>query len=116
VQAQELLRQGHLNDPDEHFPYRHSEVAELVEANPPMGPNGEDDDSFRVEDYMSQEIADASRDYIDAQQDYLRDPGDATRAEYDRTRDALLAARRAHRARRRGVYVGGVMRAPRAGE
>lgn len=100
VQAQQLVRTGRLADPDEHFPYKHAAVTGLVEENPPAGPNGPDDDTVRVEDFMSQEIADATRDYVEAQEAFLRDPGDGTRAAYDATRDALVAARRAHRVNR----------------
>jgi hypothetical protein len=115
TRAQGLLRAGRLADPDEHFPYRHAEVRELVAENPPAGPNGPDDARVRVEDFMTGDIADASRDYIGAQEAYLRDPGNATRAEYERCKELLIAARQEHRANRGGVTVVGI-RARRAGE
>jgi hypothetical protein len=114
--ARGLLAASRLADPLEHFPYKHDDVCALVDENPPMGPEGADDDRFRAEDYTSRAIADATRDYIAAQAAYLEDPGDAAKAEYERTRDVLQAARLDHRSNRRGVTVGGVMRAPRAGE
>lgn len=114
--AQSLLRKGRLADPDEHFPYKHADVTALVEENPPAGPDGPDDDRVRVEDFLSQEIADATKRYIDAQQAYLTDPGDGTRADYDAAKDALQKARAQHRAQRPiGPVVVGI-RARRAGE
>lgn len=113
--AQGMLRTARLNDPDEHYPYRHDAVCALVNENPPMGPDGEDDDRVSAEDFMSQEIADASRDYIDAQAAYLTDPGDATREAYEAAKAELQAARAAHRANRTGATIVGI-RARRAGE
>lgn len=105
-----------LRDPDEHYPYKHEHVRELIAENPPAGPDGPDDDRVRVEDYISPEIADATRDYIDAQAAYLEDPGDATRAEYEQAKQGLQAARQAHRANRTaGPTVVGI-RARRSGE
>jgi hypothetical protein len=116
TQAQELLRQGRLADEGEHFPYKRDEMDALIAENPPMGPDGPDDDRFRASDYTSSDIAAASERYIAAQERYLKDPGDATRGEYADARDELVEARRAHRSSRAGVYIGGVWRAPRAGE
>lgn len=113
--AKGLLRQGRLNDPNEHFPYKHDEVSRLIAENPPAGPEGPDDDRVRVEDFITQDIADATRDYIDAQAAYLEDPGDATRADYHRARDELTAARQAHRVNRPAPTIVGI-RARRAGE
>jgi len=114
-QAQALLRIGRLADPGEHFPYRHEQVSALIADNPPMGPDGEDDDTVRAEDFISQDIADATRDYIEAQAAYLTDPGDATAADYDGAKAVLQQARAAHRANRGGATIVGV-RARRAGE
>lgn len=117
--AQDLLRRGRLNDPDEHFPYKHEDVSAVVAANPPMGP-GEDDDSFLAEDYMTQDIADASAAYVATQAAYLAEPGDATKADYERRTAELVEARRRHRVNRVGTTVGGILtgalRAKRAGE
>lgn len=105
-----------LHDPGEHYPYKHDHVSALIAENPPAGPDGPDDDRVRVEDYISQPIADATRDYIDAQAAYLTDPGDATRAAYEQAKADLQAARAAHRENRpAGPVVVGV-RARRAGE
>jgi hypothetical protein len=115
-QALRLLRTGRLNDPGEHFPYKHADVTTVVEENPPMGPEGPDDDRVRAEDYMSQDIADATKAYIEAQEAYLKDPGDATKADYSEATSALVAARQAHRAGRpAGPTIVGV-RARRVGE
>lgn len=114
--AQDLLRAGHLNDPGEHFPYKHDDVVSLIRAGTVMGPEGEDDDRMTIEDYMSREIADRSRDYVAAQEAYLRSPGVATLGAYDGAREQLVAARQAHRANRTGVTIGGVTRARRTGE
>jgi len=116
------LAQARLSDPDEHFPYKHAVVTELL-AQPglPMGPgvpehqgragtDGAGDDSRTIEDYMSPGIADASRDYIDAQAAYLEDPSDANQDAYDAARDRLLAARLDHRSNRDGLVVGAAAR------
>lgn len=114
VAAQAMIRTARLADPDEHFPYRHAAVTDLVAENPPMGMTGPDDVSFLAEDYMTQEIADASGSYIAAQAAYLENPGDATRADYEETKLALIAARQAHRINR--DQPAPVQRARRAGE
>lgn len=109
-----------LTDPDEHFPYKHDTVVDLIAENPPMGPGSPDgvtgafDTSRTVEDYTSQAIADASRDYIDAQAAMLRDPGDSTRSEYEAARDRLGAARLDHRQARGDSFIVGAA-ARRAG-
>ena len=74
--AQDLVRKGRLNDPGEHFPYKHDDA---VEAGLPA------------------DIADASQRYIAAQQAYLESPGDGTRADYEAAKTELVAARQAHR-------------------
>lgn len=112
--AQASLRAARLSDPDEHFPYRYAEVTDLVAENPPMGPNGPDDTSFLAEDFMTQEIADASKDYIAAQAAYLKNPGDATREEYEAAKADLVFARQSHRVNR--GQPGAVQRARRVGE
>lgn len=105
-----------LDDPDEHYPYKHAHVSALIEENPAHGPDGPDDDRVRVEDFISQRIADATRDYIDAQAAYLTDPGDGTRSDYEHAKQALAEARAEHRANRpAGPTIVGV-RARRAGE
>jgi hypothetical protein len=113
--ARGLLAAARLADPLEHFPYKHDDVTSLVAENPPMGPTGPDDDRVRAEDFISQDIADATGVYIEAQAAYLGDPGDATREAYKAAADVLVAARQAHRANRDGLTVVGV-RARRAGE
>jgi hypothetical protein len=104
-----------LNDPGEHYPYKHEQVTALLADNPPMGPDGPDDDRLRAEDYTSPDIADATKAYIEAQAAYLADPGDGTRAAYDGARDRLQAARAEHRKYRTALNVVGI-RARRAGE
>lgn len=102
AQAQELVRAGRLADPGEHFPYKHDAVTALLDENPAAGPNGDDDDSRHVSDFISRRIVDASQAYIEAQQAYLKDPGDATLAAYQEATDDLVSARRAHRRKRGG--------------
>jgi len=114
-EAQALLRAARLTDPGEHFPYKYEVASALIAENPPMGPNGPDDDAVRAEDFMSQPIADATDDYIGAQAAYLADPGDGTAAAYETAKQTLQAARAAHRVNRGGVTVVGI-RARRAGE
>jgi len=105
-----------LNDPNDHFPYKHEEAAALVADNPPMGPDGPEDDAVRAEDFLSSEIVDATAAYVAAQADYLNDPGDGTQALVDQTAAELVAARQAHRVNRpAGPVVVGI-RARRAGE
>ena len=116
AESQRILREGRLADDGEHFPYRHDAVTALVAENPPAGPDGPDDDRVRLEDFMSQEIADASQRYIEAQQAYLADPGDGTRAGYESAKSALAAARQAHRVNRGDQMNIVGIRARRAGE
>jgi hypothetical protein len=114
VAAQAMVRTARLADPDEHFPYKYAEVTDLVNENPPMGLNGPDDDGFRAEDYMSQEIADATGSYVAAQAAYLESPDDATREEYEAAKHDLVFARQSHRVNR--SQTGPIQRARRAGE
>ena len=105
-----------LNDPDEHFPYKHEHVCALIEENGPAGPDGPDDDRLRVQDYISQDIADATKAYVEAQAAWLSDPGDATQELHQQAARDLVEARRAHRANRpAGPVVVGI-RARRSGE
>jgi hypothetical protein len=105
-----------LNDPADHFPYKAAEAKALLDENPPLGPDGPDDDRVRAEDYLSADIVEASAAYVEAQAAYLSDPGDGTKAAYQGARDKLQAARAAHRANRpAGPVVIGI-RARRAGE
>lgn len=112
-----LLSEARLNDPGEHFPYKHDVVIALLEDNPPMGPgvpdgvDGTDDRSREAADYMSRDIADASADYIDAQAAYLADPSASNKAAYEAARDQLQAARLDHRqGRGAGFTVGAAAR------
>lgn len=105
-----------LTDPADHFPYKLDEVKALLAANPPLGPDGPDDDRARAEDFISAEIADASAAYVAAQAAFLSDPGDGTKAAYQGARDKLQAARAAHRVNRpAGPVIVGI-RARRSGE
>jgi hypothetical protein len=97
-QARQLLADSRLADPGEHFPYKHREVRALLDKNPPAGPRGPKDDSFRTSDFMSDKIADATRDFIDAQSAVLKDVRDPyARLQYKGATDFLVASRRAHR-------------------
>lgn len=100
-----LLAGARLTDPGEHFPYKHDVVTALIAENPPAGPMGEDDARVRVRDFTSQQIADATRDYVDAQAGYLARPGEDTKAAYEVARDILVEARRRHRQGRDGFAV-----------
>lgn len=112
-----LLAQARLNDPAEHFPYKHDEVQALLDGGGAMGPgvpdrvDGETDQSRTVDDYMSQGIADATRDYVEAQEAYLKDTSDDNRAALDAARDRLQAARLDHRENRdNGFTIGAAAR------
>jgi hypothetical protein len=105
VKAQALIHKGRLADPGEHYPYKHADITELIEANPPAGPNGPDDDRVRITDLTSTAIADASRDYVEAQAAYLTDPGEDTKAAYDVAKSLLVEARQRHRRERDGFAV-----------
>jgi hypothetical protein len=116
-QARALLAQARLNDPNDHFPYKHAAVTALIKKGASMGPgvpgqvDGADDTSRTVDDYTSQGIADASRDYVDAQAAFLEDPSDENRDAYNAARDRLVAARLDHRAERgQGFTVGAAAR------
>jgi hypothetical protein len=115
--ALDLLANARLSDPNEHFPYKHDVVMELIDDNLPMGPgtpggaDGTSDRSREVGDYTSRAIADASRDYIDAQAAWLADRNDDTFAAYEAARDRLVAARLDHRQNRGdGFTIGGAAR------
>lgn len=115
--ARRALAQARLDDPDEHFPYKHDVVTDLLDEQAPMGPgipgrvDGATDQSFTVDDYISRGIADASRDYIDAQAAWLGDPSDENRAAYEAARDRLVAARLDHRENRgSGFTIGAAAR------
>jgi hypothetical protein len=108
------IAQARLNDPDEHFPYKHDVVTELLgDPDAPMGPGvpegaeGADDDSRTVADYMSQGIADASAAYIDAQAAWLENPTDENAGDYRAARDELVAARLDHRLNRGQTFTVG---------
>lgn len=120
-QAHALLAAARLADPDDHFPYRYREVVALLGDPQPMGPgipdrlDGSQDVSRTVDDYMSLDIAAASRDYIDAQAAYLENPGSVeAAADYAAARDRLVAARLDHRQNRGTGYTVGAA-ARRAG-
>lgn len=109
--------QARLDDPNEHFPYKHKVVSALLTKDVPMGPGipgqqeGAGDDSRTVADYMTQQIADASRDYIAAQAAWLKDPSDETTAAYEAARDRLQVARLDHRqGRESGFTIGAAAR------
>jgi hypothetical protein len=115
-----MLDAARLADPDEHFPYKHDAVTALIAENPPMGPgipdgiDGTQDTSRTVADYITSDIADASRDYIDAQAAFLSARSDDTQAAMDAARDRLVAARLDHRQNRgQGFTIGAA--APKAG-
>lgn len=110
---QRALAQARLDDPAEHFPYKHDVVTRMLADGTPMGPgipgqlDGAGDSQRTIDDYMSPGIADASNDYVAAQAEYLADPCEQTRAAYDAARDDLLAARLDHRANRTDAFVVG---------
>lgn len=115
-QAQERA-QARLADPGEHFPYKHDVVTGMLAEGTALGPgvpgevDGDSDSSRTIDDYMSQGIADASRDYIDAQAAWLAKPSGGNRAAYQAARDRLLAARLDHRQNREdGFTVGAAAR------
>jgi hypothetical protein len=116
-QNRQALAHARLNDPAEHFPYKHDIVMGLLAEGENMGPGepggveGVNDDSRSIEDYMSAGIADASRDYIDAQAAYLTDGSEQNKAAYNAARDRLQAARLDHRQNRgQGFVVGAAAR------
>ena len=93
--------QQRLDDPDGHYPYKLDEALAL-DLDAPAGPNGPDDRSRVVGDFITYDVAEAAAAHVEAQGEYVKNPGDGTRAEYEATRDALVAARRQHRAGRPG--------------
>lgn len=115
AKARSIISEARLADPGEHYPYKHASVSELVALNPPMGPEGPDDSRARAEDYTSQEIADASEQYIRMQQAYLLEPTQEMLGLYREARDLLVQVRMDHRANRGAPTVVGI-RARRAGE
>lgn len=101
AQAAQLLAAGRLNDPAEHFPYKLAAARQVCEENPPAGRLGPDDDSLRVEDFISENIIYATADYVDAQARLLA--GEIGRDEYEAAKAALVAARAEHRRYRDGA-------------
>jgi hypothetical protein len=104
-----------IADPAGHFPYKLAEAKALLVENPPMGPDGPDDDRVRAEDYTSAEIIDATDDYVSAQADYVRDPSGGTYAAMQEAAETLVSARQLHRMNRGTMNVVGI-RSRRAGE
>lgn len=110
-QANALVAEARLADPEEHFPYKLDEATAWLEAGAPAGPgapgqlDGTDDTSRTPADYTSQQIIDASADYVEAQAAYLTHPNDDTRGDYESARDRLQAARLDHRQHRTGGFV-----------
>jgi hypothetical protein len=104
-----------VTDPAGHFPYKADAAHALVDENPPMGPDGDDDDRVRAEDFLTAELVDATDAYVQAQADYYRDPGEGTLDLMNQAANDLVAARQTHRANRAGLNVVGI-RARRAGE
>jgi hypothetical protein len=109
--------QARLDDPGEHFPYKHKTVTGLLSKGVTLGPGipgqteGADDESRTIDDYMSRGIADASRDYIAAQAAWLTNPDEQTSAAYEAATDRLQAARLDHRQNREaGFTVGAAAR------
>lgn len=85
TEAQNLVRQGRLADPGEHFPYKRGDA--VSGGLPPA-------------------VADACATYVEAQEAFLRNPGDGTRGDYEAAKEALVDARREDRAAR-GITVNG---------
>lgn len=116
-QSQQLLAQARLSDPDEHFPYKHDEVVALLDEGVMMGPgnpdglDGASDESRTIDDFMTRDIADATRDYVEAQAEFLKDRSDDNRMVLDAARDRLQAARLDHRQNRgTGFTIGAAAR------
>lgn len=93
-------RPPRLDDPEEHYPYRHEHARRLVAENGRFGPNGPDDQSVEVTDVLSAAIVDATAAYVAAQAAFVLSQTSEDRAAYRAARDTLTAARVAHRANR----------------
>ena len=96
--GRQAVAAARVNDPGEHYPYKASVVADLLDTNPAMDP-GDGSDVTAV-DFMSQRIAQASEAYIAAQEQWLLDPTPANNSRYEAAKDDLVAARRNHRRNR----------------
>lgn len=90
-------RVGH---PDEHFPYKRDAVEQALAENAPAGPDGPDDDSRRVADFVSVPLIDATAAYVAAQEKHLTEPSADNAREYKATAENLRAARQFHRRNR----------------
>jgi hypothetical protein len=93
-------RPARLDDPDEHYPYKHEHVRRLVTENKRFGPNGPGDDSVETTDVLSPAIVEATAAYVAAQATFVASQSSEDRAAYRARRDELTAARRAHRVNR----------------
>jgi hypothetical protein len=99
-EARQALQAARLDDPDDHFPYKLDEGLAL-DLDAPAGPNGPDDDSLTVRDFITHDLVRATAKYVEAQATYLADPGDGTKGAYEAARDELVAARQDHRLEQR---------------
>jgi hypothetical protein len=90
-----MLAAGRLADPAEHFPYKEAAARQALSANAPAGRLGPDDDGLLVEDYISEDIIDATNEYVRVQAAMLA--GEVGRDEYEAAKDVLVQARLEHR-------------------
>lgn len=89
------------SDPNGHYPYKLDHVLDLIDQNPPAGPEGEGDSRAMLRDFISPAIAEASHQYIEAQANHVADPTDPElKAIYVDRRADLVEARKRHRANR----------------
>jgi hypothetical protein len=102
---------AHLVDDDAgHFPYKHDAVLAAVRDDAPAGPDGPDDDRVRAGDFMNEDVANASAEYVEAQAAYYTS-GDADSLH---AAQRLVDARRAHREGRPDGFALTATRAPRS--
>lgn len=93
-------RPARLDDPDDHYPYKHEHARRLLDEGERFGPNGPDDRSVEITDVLTPTIVDATAAYVAAQEAFVASQTPEDRTAYRAARDALTAARREHRANR----------------
>lgn len=95
-----MARPARLDDPLEHYPYKHQHARALVAENPRFGPNGPDDDAVETTDVLTPELVDLTAAYVKAQEVYVEQRTAGNLAAYRAARDELTEGRRRHRANR----------------
>lgn len=106
---------AHLVDDDAgHFPYKHDAALDVVRDDAPAGPDGPDDDRVRGGDFLSEDIVNATADYVEAQAAYYTSGDAESLSAMQEAALRLVEARIAHREGRPEGLAVTATRAPRS--